>query len=221
MAAVIITIIELVISVGIVVAACVFTALARFMPYVTGLFASVLVYFTQGWTKKMIPGHPWMNFITVLVVTELIVLALTHLPKVGKAVTFALSELFIAIVGGMIFMSLKPDSIGYCAFVTAVYVALTAFFLITNISKYDLDDYDFEELGVVTRIITGAIYTASAYVVIAMPAEMMWEKYCQSTGTGAGFGAAYLLIRIALFITAGLVVTVSIIRDKDTIDLLA
>ena len=221
MAAVIITIIELVISVGIVVAACVFTALARFMPYVTGLFASVLLYFTQDWTKKMVPGHPWMNFITVLVATELIALAFTHLPKVGKAVTFALSELFIAIVGGMIFMSLKPDSIGYCVFATAVYAALTAFFLITNISRYDLDDYDFEELGVVTRIITGIIYTASAYFVIAMPAEMMWQKYFQSTGTVAGFEAAYLMIRIALFITAGFVVTISIIRDKDTIDLLA
>ncbi len=221
MAAVIITIIELVISVGIVVAACVFTALARFMPYVTGLFASVLVYFTQDWTKKMIPGHPWMNFITVLVATELIVLAFTHLPKVGKAVTFALSELFIAIVGGMIFMSLKPDSVGYCVFATAVYAALTAFFLIMNISKYDLDDYDFEELGVMTRIITGIIYTASAYFVIAMPAEILWEKYFETVGTACGFGAAYLLIRMALFITAGLVVTFSIIRDKDTIDVLA
>lgn len=221
MATVIFTIIELAISVGIVVAACVFTALARFMPYVTGLFASILVYFTQDWTKKMIPGHPWMNFITVLVAIELIVLALTHLPKVRKAVIFALSELFIAIIGGMIFMSLKPDGIGYCAFVTAVYVALTAFFLITNISKYDLDDYDFEELGVVTRIITGAIYTAAAYFVIAMPAEILWKKYFETVGTTGGFGAAYLLIRIALFITAGLVVTISIIRDKDTIDVLA
>ena len=221
MATAIFTIIELAISVGIVVAACVFTALARFMPYVTGLFASILVYFTQGWTKKMIPGHPWMNFITVLVATELIILALTHLQKVGKAVTFALSELFIAIVGGMIFMSLKPDSIGYCAFVTAVYAALTAFFLITNISRYDLDDYDFEELGVVTRIITGAIYTASAYFVIAMPAEILWKKYFETVGTTGGFGVAYLLIRMALFITAGLVVTISIIRNKDTIDLLA
>lgn len=221
MAAVIFTIIELVISVGIVVAACVFTALARFMPYVTGLFTSVLLYFTQDWTKKMVPGHPWMNFITVLVATELIILALTHLQKVGKAVTFALSELFIAIVGGMIFMSLKPDSIGYCAFVTAVYAALTAFFLITNISRYDLDDYDFEELGVVTRIITGAIYTASAYFVIAMPAEILWKKYFETVGTTDGFGVAYLLIRMALFITAGLVVTISIIRNKDTIDLLA
>jgi len=221
MAAVIFTIIELVISVGIVVAACVFTALARFMPYVTGLFTSVLLYFTQDWTKKMVPGHPWMNFITVLVATELIILALTHLQKVGKAVTFALSELFIAIVGGMIFMSLKPDSIGYCAFVTAVYAALTAFSLITNISRYDLDDYDFEELGVVTRIITGAIYTASAYFVIAMPAEILWKKYFETVGTTGGFGVAYLLIRMALFITAGLVVTISIIRNKDTIDLLA
>ena len=221
MAAVIFTIIELVISVGIVVAACVFTALARFMPYVTGLFTSVLLYFTQDWTKKMVPGHPWMNFITVLVATELIILALTHLQKVGKAVTFALSELFIAIVGGMIFMSLKPDSIGYCAFVTAVYAALTAFFLITNISRYDLDDYDFEELGVVTRIITGTIYTASAYFVIAMPAEILWKKYFETVGTTGGFGVAYLLIRMALFITAGLVVTISIIRNKDTIDLLA
>ena len=202
-------------------AVCVFTALARHMPYVTGLFASILVYFTQGWTKKMIPGHPWMNFIAVLVATELIILALTHLPKVGKAVTFALSELLIAIIGGMIFMSLKPDSVGYCVFATAVYVALTAFFLITNISRYDLDDYDFEELGIVTRIITGIIYTASAYFVIAMPAEMMWQKYFQSTGAGAVFGAVYLLIRMALFITAGLVVTISIIRNKDTIDLLA
>lgn len=221
MATAIFTIIELAISVGIVVAACVFTALARFMPYVTGLFASILVYFTQGWTRKMIPGHPWMNFITVLVATELIILALTHLPKVGKAVTFALSELFIAIVGGMIFMSLKPDSIGYCVFATTVYAALTAFFLITNISRYDLYDYDFEELGVVTRIITGAIYTASAYFVIAMPAEILWKKYFETVGTTGGFGAAYLLIRIALFITAGLVVTISIIRDKDTIDVLA
>jgi hypothetical protein len=221
MATVIFTIIELAISVGIVVAACVFTALARFMPYVTGLFASILVYFTQDWTKKMIPGHPWMNFITVLVAIELIVLLFTHLPKVGKAVIFALSELFIAIIGGMIFMSLKPDSVGYCVFATAVYAALTAFFLITNISIYDLDDYDFEELGVVTRIITGIIYTASGYFLIAMPAEMMWQKYFDSIGTGAGFAAVYLLIRIALFITAGLVVTVSIIRDKDTIDLLA
>ncbi len=30
-----------------------------------------------------------------------------------------------------------------------------------------------------------------------------------------------MLIRIALIITAGLVVTISIIRDKDTIDVLA
>ena len=74
MATVIFTIIELAISVGIVVAACVFTALARFMPYATGLFASILVYFTQDWTKKMIPGHPWMNFITGRVAIELIVL---------------------------------------------------------------------------------------------------------------------------------------------------
>jgi len=109
----------------------------------------------------------------------------------------------------------------YYVFATAVYAALTAFFLITNISRYDLDDYDFEELGVVTRIITGTIYTASAYFVIAMPAEILWKKYFETVGTTGGFRAAYLLIRIALFITAGLVVTISIIRDKDTIDVLA
>lgn len=109
----------------------------------------------------------------------------------------------------------------YCVFATAVYAALTAFFLITNISRYDLDDYDFEELGVVTRIITGTIYTASAHFVIAMPAEILWKKYFETVGTTGGFRAAYLLIRIALFITAGLVVTISIIRDKDTIDVLA
>ncbi len=109
----------------------------------------------------------------------------------------------------------------YCVFATAVYAALTAFFLITNISRYDLADYDFEELGVMTRIITGIIYTASAYLVIAMPAEILWKKYFETVGTTCGFGAAYLLIRIALFITAGIVVTISIIRNKDTIDLLA
>ena len=65
-----------------------------------------------------------------------------------------------------------------------------------NISRYDLYDYDFEELGVVTRIITGIIYMASEYFVIAMPAEMMWQKYFQSTGAGAGFGAVYLLIKM-------------------------
>ena len=167
------------VSVAFIIVVCVFKALTQFMPYVTGLIASAAVYFSQTWVQKLIPGHPVMCFIAVLIVIESVVFIMIHLPKVGEAFTVALSCLALALVGGLVLTSLKPDSIGYCVFATAVYFAAIAFFLWTNIGRYELCEDGYPD-SAVSKAISIVIYVASAVIMIWMPVEVLWIRYLTS-----------------------------------------
>lgn len=173
---IIMQILGIAVSVAFIIMICVFKALTQFMPYVTGLMAGAIVYFSQVWAQRLIPGHPVMCFITVLAVIEAAVFILVHLPEVGKAFTVALSSLVVVLVGGLVLTSLKPDSIGYCAFATVVYFAVMAFFIWTNIGRYELCEDGYPD-GAVSKVISIVIYAASAVIMIWMPVEVLWIKY--------------------------------------------
>lgn len=176
---VIMQILGVAVSVAFIIVVCVFKALTQFMPYVTGLIAGAVIYFSQALAQRLIPGHPVMCFIMVLAVIEATVFILVHLPEVGKAFTVALSSLVVVLVGGLVLTSLKPDSIGYCVFATAVYFAAIAFFLWTNIGRYELCEDGYPD-SAVSKAISIVIYVASAVIMIWMPVEVLWIRYLTS-----------------------------------------
>ena len=95
----------------------------------------------------------------------------------GRAAALCFSEIMVGIISMFIFDAMKPDSIGYCVFITLVYLVGNLVFLTTNSSKYAS-----EEKPVPAGIIISTLmYAIAAYFILAIPAELLWQKYIEQT----------------------------------------
>lgn len=63
-----------------------------------------------------------MNYCVILIIVEVIIAALMRIKWTGRAAALCFSEIMVGIISMFIFDAMKPDSIGYCVFITLVYL---------------------------------------------------------------------------------------------------
>ena len=102
--------------------AIVFMASLIFMPYLTGAVIGLVIYLEVPLAQSIVPGHPFMNYISILFVIEIIIAVLIHIKEIGDAVALCLSEVMVGTISMLLLNAAKPDSIGYCVFLTVAYL---------------------------------------------------------------------------------------------------
>lgn len=90
--------------------------------------------------KGIVPDHPFMNYCVILIIIEVIITALMWIKWTGRATVLCFSEIMVGIISMFILDAMKPDSIGYCVFITLVYLVGNLVFFTTNSSKYASDE---------------------------------------------------------------------------------
>ena len=104
-----------------------------YMPYVLGGIASLIIYSQNPGIQTWIPGHPWMCFIVLLALVEAGIAVLMHIKHVSRAVITFFCCVFMGAIGAVVFEELTPDSMGYCLFVSVVYLLLSVFAVRVNL----------------------------------------------------------------------------------------
>jgi hypothetical protein len=192
----ILTIIWIVVSIVFVVVSACFYAAMTIMPYISGALISLFLCTEVSWAGRIVLGHSVMNYLMVLLVVEAVVAVLMNIKATGKATALSFSEIMIAVISMIALDAIKPDSAGYCVFVTVVYLILNFIFLVSNSSKYG-DDQENSPAGIV---ISSLISAFSAYFVLAIPAELLWQKFIEVNHPAAmpAFTVIYWILRIAV-----------------------
>lgn len=195
-----------------IIIAC-FTAALTIMPYISGMLISLLVSTQVPFAKNIIPGHPVMNYLSVLFVVEAVIGILMHLKWTGKATALCFSEIMVGIISMFILDSIKPDSVGFCVFATIVYMIGNIFFLASNSARYESKEKN-TSVGI---IISSIIYAVAAYFIVAIPAELLWQRYIENAKPAAVpvFNIIYLMIRILI---CGGIVVMGIKRSRQPAD---
>ena len=114
-----------------------------------------------------------MNYCVIMIIVEVIIAALMRIKWTGRAAALCFSEIMVGIISMFIFDAMKPDSIGYCVFITLVYLVGNLIFLTTNSSKYAS-----EEKPVPAGIIISTLmYAIAACFILAIPRAFMAEVH--------------------------------------------
>lgn len=135
-------------------------AVVLYMPYALGAVISAMAYFALPGVQNLIPGHPWMCFITVL------------------AITFCCA-VFLVFAGAIAFDRMPADSIGYCVFVTLIFWVLS--FAIVTINLRDTHRHTIRR-NLPLSIIAGTLYGLSIMILVNSPADILWKHYLVRTG---------------------------------------
>ena len=107
-----------------------------------------------------------------------------------------------------------PFYIDYCVFITLVYLVGNLVFFTTNSSKYAS-----EEKPVPAGIIISTLmYAIAAYFILAISAELLWQKYIEQTYPSAvvGFMMVYWALRIVI---CGGILVKGIMRTKKSVSM--
>lgn len=205
----IVTIIWFVISAALIIISACFYAAMTIMPYISGALISLFICTELPWAGAIVPGHPVMNYFMILLVVEVVLALLMNIKATGRATALSFSEIMLAVISMVALDAIKPDSIGYCVFVTIVYLILNLVFLISNSSKYGTDQGD----SPAGTVISSLIYAFSAYFVLAIPAELLWQKFIEANYSSVMpvFTVIYWIIRIVL---CGGIVLLGIVRAR-------
>jgi len=137
-----------------------------------------------------------MNYCIILFVVEVIIGVLMHTKGTSKATTLCFSEIMVGIISMFILDAMKPDSIGYCVFVTLIYLIGNLVFLAANSGRYT-NEVKKTSAGI---IVSSMIYAFAAYFILAIPTELLWQRYIQVAYPSAmpGFTMGYLVLRIII-----------------------
>lgn len=192
----IITIIWFVISATLIIISACFYAAMTIMPYISGALISLFICTEVPWAGAIVPGHPVMNYLMILLVVEIELAVLMNIEATGRATALSFSEIMIAVISMIALDAIKPDSVGYCVFVTIVYLILNLVFLVSNSSKYGTN----QENSSAGTVISSLIYALSAYFVLAIPAELLWQKFIEANYSSVMtvFTVIYWILRILL-----------------------
>ena len=207
----ILTILWFVISAAVIIISVCFYAAMTIMPYISGALISLFICTEVSWAGRIVPGHPVMNYLMVLLVIEVVVALLMNIKATGRATALSLSEIMIAVISMIALDAMKPDSVGYCVFVTIAYLVLNLIFLVSNSAKYGTDQED----SPAGTVISSLIYAFSAYFVLAIPAELLWQKFIEANYSSVmpAFTVIYWILRISL---CGGIVLLGILKARKT-----
>ena len=121
---------------GVNIALSAFGFIILYMPYAVGFLVSLILCNTNSAIQALIPGHPWMSFVSVLALTEALIAILTHIKQISCSFIIFSCSVFTGLVGAIAFESMNPDSVAYCIFVSVVYLLLTGFALLLNLQDF-------------------------------------------------------------------------------------
>lgn len=154
-------------------------AVVLYMPYALGAVISAMAYFALPGVQNLIPGHPWMCFITVLAITEILLIVMLRTATLAKpAITFCCA-VFLVFAGAIAFDRMPADSIGYCVFVTLIFWVLS--FAIVAINLRDTHRHTIRR-NLPLSIIAGTLYGLSIMILVNSPADILWKHYLVRTG---------------------------------------
>lgn len=68
---------------GVNIALSAFGFIILYMPYAVGFLVSLILCNTNPAIQALIPGHPWMSFVSVLALTEALIAILTHIKQIS------------------------------------------------------------------------------------------------------------------------------------------
>lgn len=195
--------------------AIVFMASLIFMPYLTGAVIGLVIYLEVPLAQSIVPGHPFMNYISILFVIEIIIAVLIHIKEIGDAVALCLSEVMVGTISMLLLNAAKPDSIGYCVFLTVAYLIGNSIYLGLNSVRYVC-----QKTTTAGIMISSIMYAVTAYFVIAIPAELLWQKYIEVTYASmiAAFNVIYLALRILIcggIVFIGILNAVHTVQDNE------
>ncbi len=173
-----------------------FEAAITIMPYISGMFIVLLIYTEVPFADTLIPDHSAISYFFDLVIVETVIAALMHIRLIGEAAALLFSEIMVGIISMFILDSIEPDSIGYCIFVSVVYLLGNAVFLGANVGRHK----SMEKNSPAGVIISSCMCAFIAYFIVAIPTELLWEKYISEfhpTAVGI-FSVAYCVLRIVV-----------------------
>ena len=197
---------------GVLIVTICFSAALSIMPYISGALISLVICTEVPFAKEIVPDHPFMNYCVILIIVEVIIAALMRIKWIGRATALCFNEIMVGIISMFILDAMKPDSMGYCVFITLVYLVGNLVFLTTNSSKYAS-----EEKPVPAGIIISTLmYAIAGYFILAIPTELLWQKYIEQTfpSVVVGFMVVYWALRIVI---CGGILVKGIIRAKKSL----
>ncbi len=163
-------------------------------PYAGGALISVAVCEEIPGAKNLVPGHAVLNYLLVLLIVEVIIVFLVHLPQLNTAMTVLLSSFFLCAMGYVILDQFRPDSIGYCIVLSVVYAIAIALIIKLNLDEWD---YSYGEKKLFFRILGGVLYGISAVLISFPLLGGVWFKYYKQ-GTLYSFIAGMIMIALAV-----------------------
>lgn len=163
-------------------------------PYAGGALISVAVCEEVPGAKNLVPGHAILNYLLVLLIVETIIVILVRLPQLSTAMTVLLSSFFLCAMGYIILDQFKPDSIGYCIVLSAVYAIAVGFIIKLNLEEWD---FSYGEKKLFFRILGGILYGISAVLISFPLLGGVWFKFYEQ-GTLYSFIAGMIMIALAV-----------------------
>lgn len=167
-------------------------------PYAGGALISVIVCEKVPGAKNLVPGHVVLNYLLVLFIVEVIIILLIRISQLNTPLNVLLTSFFQCATGFLILDQFHPDSIGFCVFLSIVYVLVTGLIMWINLEEWDFND-DFKKPFF--RVLGGILYGMSAILLSFPLLGGVWFKFFQRSDL-YGFIAA--LIMLALAIGAGI-----------------
>lgn len=148
-----------------------------------------------------------MCFIVLLALVEAGIAVLMHIKHVSRAVITFFCCVFMGAIGAVVFEGLTPDSMGYCLFVSVVYLLLSVFAVRVNLRNLPEER---GSRGILAGILSGALYGLSAVSLFGFLAEGIWKPYFVGLGRSADriewiinaacvVGAVLILLAVVLF----------------------
>ena len=88
---------------GVNIALSAFGFIILYMPYAVGFLVSLILCNTNPAIQALIPGHPWMSFVSVLALTEALIAILTHIKQISCSFIIFSCSVFTGLVGAIAF----------------------------------------------------------------------------------------------------------------------
>lgn len=178
------------------------------IPYISTFIIIVLVKISGPFNFEIIPGHPWISFITILFLGEILTGAVIKGTPFGKAYSVLLYSFFVFFILMVLREYIVPDSIQFCILLNLVY-GVVSFGLIVLGSSVGF----MTPTHIVTKIISFLLGFAGGCLVYVALWLSVWDNY--SSSHNINLQAADVISLIILFLFSAGIGVSTILGDLD------
>lgn len=181
------------------------------MPYVSGTIGSLVLSAVCPDIKNLIPGHPNLSIISVIVIVNLLIFILIRIEQTNTATIVLTSSAMINLIVLVAISDIKIDSVNFGIFTSVVYIAFMVFFLMTNYGKNLKSRYC--SRNILWSIISSLMYTASVGMDLLILLGLIWSSYIEYIGNEGLLKSYNNVSLIASLIIMALVFIMCLMRD--------